>query len=114
MTGEPTKGVYKVVYYDQKTYVSETATPPFALNTLRLQNGLHTIRAKIYYQDGHSTERVLGVSVNNTPEVLQIMGQSNPPQVAILPLLWGVIGGISAVAAMGAGSWWGWRRAHLF
>jgi hypothetical protein len=113
MAGESATGVYKVVYYDQKTYVSETATPPFALYTLRLQNGPHTIRAKIYYQDGHSTERVLGVSVQNTPEVLQVASQSNPPASTTLPLLWGVLGGMSAAAAMGAGTWWGWRRAHL-
>ncbi len=109
------EGVYKVVYYTNKTYISETATPPFALNTLRLENGKHTVTAKIFYRDGHTDERVLGISVNNTPEVLQAITQSKPIKAgSSIPLLWGVAGGLSAITIMGAGTWWGWRRAHLF
>lgn len=115
MSGAEAEGVYKVVYYTQKTYISETATPPFALNTLRLANGQHTITAKIFYRDGRSTERILGVSVNNTPETLASITQSTPIKApAPIPLVWGVLGGLSAAAMMGAGTWWGWRRAHLF
>ena len=107
-------GVYKVVYYEQQTYLYETATPPFALSTLRMPNGKHTINAKLYFRDGHSDQRVLGVSVQNTPEVLGPVTQSSVPKVPdSLPLVWGVVGGLSAVTVMGAGSWWGWRKAHL-
>lgn len=115
MAGEAAEGVYKVVYYEQKVYLYETATPPFALNTLRLANGAHTINAKIFYRDGRTTERVLGISVSNTPEVLQAVTQSAPIKAApTLPLLWGVIGGLLASAVMGVGTWWGWHRAHMF
>jgi hypothetical protein len=109
------EGVYKVVYYTEKTYISETATPPFALNTLRLENGQHTIEAKIYYRDGRTAERVLGISVNNTPETFASIFQSSLIHApASIPLAWGVVGVLSAIVMMGAGSWWGWRRAHLF
>lgn len=108
-------GVYKVVYYQNKTYISETATPPFALNTLRLPNGPYSVTAKIYYRDGHTDERVLGISVNNNPETLGSVTQSKPVNApASIPLAWGVIGGVTALTMMGAGTWWGWRRAHLF
>lgn len=108
-------GVYKVVYYQNKTYISETATPPFALNTLRLPNGPYTVNARIYYRDGHTTERVLGVSVNNAPETLYGITQSTQLKApTTIPLAWGILGGVTAITMMGAGTWWGWRRAHLF
>ncbi len=108
-------GLYKVVYYTGSEYISETATPPFALNTLRLENGQHAITAKLYYQDGRTDQRVLGISVNNTPEVLQPVSQSYPvPTAQKIPLLWGLLAGVSAAVVMAAGTWWGWHRAHLF
>ncbi len=114
MAGESAKGVYKVVYYEQKTYIYETATPPFALNTLRLDNGSHTISAKVYYQDGHTTDRTLGISVSNGLETFAAVTQSKPiPAPATIPLLWGILGGIAAALVMGTGTLWGWHRAHL-
>lgn len=108
------EGVYKVVYYEDKSYISETATPPFALNTLRLENGKHNITAKIFYRDGRTDERVLGISVDNKPEVLQAVNQSSPIKAAAtIPLLWGIVGGLLAVVVMFSGTWWGWHRAHL-
>jgi len=115
MAGESAKGVYKVVYYEQKTYIYETATPPFALNTLRLDNGQHTISAKVYYQDGHTTDRVLGISVSNGLETFASVTQSKPLSApASIPLLWGVLGGIAAAVVMGISTLWGWHRAHVY
>lgn len=114
MSGESANGAYKVVYYEQKTYIYETATPPFALNTLRLNNGPHTISAKVYYQDGHVTDRTLGISVNNGLETFAAINQSRLiPVPASIPLLWGIIGGLAAALVMAAGTFWGWHRAHL-
>lgn len=108
-------GVYKVVYYQNKTYISETATPPFALNTLRLPNGPYTINAKIFYADGHTDERTLGISVNNSTEQFASIYQSRLIKApTTIPVGWGILGGITALTMMGAGTWWGWRRAHLF
>ena len=107
-------GVYKVVYYVNKSYISETATPPFALNTLRLENGKHAINAKVFYRDGRTDERSLGISVNNTPEALFATTQSNliiAP--ATIPRAWAIAGLLLAAAGMAAGIWWGWHRAHL-
>lgn len=107
-------GVYKVVYYEQQTYLYETATPPFALNTLRMPNGKHTVSAKLYFRDGRTDQRVLGVSVDNKPETIGPITQSSVPKTPYsLPLAWGVLGGLSAITVMGAGTWWGWRKAHL-
>jgi hypothetical protein len=115
MNGADAEGVYKVVYYQNKTYISETATPPFALNTLRLPNGPYTVNAKIYYRDGHTAERTLGISVNNGVETLASIVQTRAIQVpSKIPVGWGILGGLTAVVMMGAGTWWGWRRAHLF
>ena len=114
MSGESAQGAYKVVYYEKKTYIYETATPPFALNTLRLDNGPHTINAKVYYQDGHVSERTLGISVNNSLEAFASINQSRLIHApASIPLLWGVLGGIAAAIVMAAGTLWGWHRAHL-
>lgn len=114
MGGQDADGVYKVVYYQDKIYISETATPPFALNTLRLPNGPYKIMAKIFYRDGHTSERVLGISVNNSPETLLPTRQSAPLNApATIPLAWGLAGGLFAGVMMGIGTWWGWRRAHL-
>lgn len=115
MAGDSVKGVYKAVYYEQKTYIYETATPPFALNTLRLDNGPHTISAKVYYQDGHTTDRTLGISVSNGLETFAAVTQSKPmPVPASIPLLWGILGGIAAALVMGTGTLWGWHRAHVY
>ena len=115
MNGADTNGVYKVVYYTKKTYISENATPPFALNTLRLNNGRYTVDAKIYYRDGHDEERTVSVAVDNTPEVLSAVTQSQPVKTgAKIPLLWSLVGGLSAITVMSLGTWWGWHRAHLF
>jgi hypothetical protein len=115
MNGADAEGVYKVVYYQNKTYISETATPPFALNTLRLPNGPYTVSAKIYYRDGHTTERTLGISVNNGTETIASIVQTRAIQVpSTIPLGWGILGGLTALTMMGAGTWWGWHRAHLF
>lgn len=115
MAGESARGVYKVVYYEQKTYIYETATPPFALNTLRLDNGPHTISAKVYYQDGHVADRVLGISVNNGLETFAAVTQSKPiPVPTSIPLAWGILGGVIAALVMGTGTLWGWHRAHIY
>lgn len=115
MGGQDAEGVYKVVYYQEKTYISETATPPFALNTLRLPNGPYTVFAKIYYRDGHTNERTLGILVKNSPETLFATTQSGtiitPPTI---PRTWAIAGLLVAAMAMAVGVWWGWRRAHLF
>lgn len=113
MSGLATEKVYKVVYYEEEVYLFETATPPFALNTSRMENGKHDITARIYYRDGGTDQRVLGISVNNSPETLQTTPaavQAAPPSI---PLLWGILGGLFAVSIMSAGTWWGWHRAHL-
>jgi hypothetical protein len=114
MNGSAADRVYKVVYYEKTTYLYETAKPPFALNTSRMDNGKHTIEAQIYYRDGTSDEKSLGFSVSNTPETLFATTQSGlvkaPPSI---PLPYVLLGAAIALVGMAVGSWWGWHKAHL-
>lgn len=114
MNGAAAERVYKVVYYEKTTYLYETAKPPFALNTSRMDNGEHTINAQIYYRDGTSDKKSLGISVSNTPETLFATVQSGvikaPPSI---PLPYALAGLSIALTGMAVGSWWGWRKAHL-
>lgn len=114
MSGQATEQVYKVVYYEQETYLFETAKPPFALNTSRMDNGEHDINARIYYRDGTTQEKKARITVNNSPELLFATTQSTllrAPQS--IPPLWGGIGLALVMAVMAFGSWWGWKKAHL-
>ncbi len=114
MNIQAAEGVYKVVYYDQETYVYETAKPPFALDTMRMTNGNHTINARVYYRDGRTDKKSVGIVVNNSPETLFGSIQSGTIQVpSSLPLGWAVLGALLSGLAMFSGSWWGWHKAHL-
>lgn len=114
MSGEATEQVYKVVYYEQESYLYETAKPPFALNTSQLDNGKHTIDARVYYRDGRTEQKSAAITVNNSPEILFATTQSSlikapesiPPAIGIPALL-------LIMAFMSAGSWWGWKKSHL-
>ncbi len=114
MNGSAADRVYKVVYYEKSTYLYETAKPPFALNTSRMDNGKHVIEAQIYYRDGTSDKKSLGFSVSNTPETLFATTQSGlvkaPPSI---PLPYVLLGTAIALVGMVVGSWWGWHKAHL-
>lgn len=114
MSAEAAERVYKVVYYENNTYLFETAKRPFALNTSRMDNGKHVVDAQIYYRDGTSERKTIGLSVSNTPETLFATIQSGvinaPPSI---PLVYAVVGGIITIVCMAIGSWWGWRKAHL-
>ena len=114
MSGESAEQVYKVVYYEAETYLFETAKPPFALNTTRMENGKHNLNARVYYRDGRTEEKTAGITVNNNPEVLFATVQSSlikaPPSV---PLVWGLLGLLAVAAVMAGGTWWGWHKAHL-
>ncbi len=114
MSPESASQVYKVVYYEQETYLYETAKPPFALNTARMDNGKHTIAARVYYRDGRTEQKTAGFTVNNSPETLFATVQSgNIATVKSIPPLWGAIGILAVLAIMSAGTWWGWHKAHL-
>lgn len=114
MSAQAAEGVYKVVYYDQETYVYETAKPPFALDTMRMTNGDHTINARVFYRDGRTDKKSIGIVVNNSPETLFGTLQSGTIQVPpALPLVWAVLGAVLSGLAMISGSWWGWHKAHL-
>lgn len=114
MNGSEAERVYKVVYYQNTTYLYETAKPPFALNTSRMDNGKHTVSAQIYYRDGTSDKKSLGIAVSNTPETLFATVQSGvikaPPSI---PLPYALAGVLIAVVGMAIGTWWGWHKAHL-
>lgn len=114
MNGSAADRVYKVVYYEKSTYLYETAKPPFALNTTRMDNGEHVIEAQIYYRDGTSDKKSLGFTVSNTPETLFATTQSGvikaPPSI---PLPYVLLGAAIALVGMLVGSWWGWHKAHL-
>lgn len=114
MSGAAAERVYKVVYYKKATYLYETAKPPFALNTARMDNGKHVIEAQIYYRDGTSDKRSLGISVSNTPETLFATAQSGVvPVPSSIPLPYVLLGVVIAIIGMLVGSWWGWHKAHL-
>lgn len=114
MNGAEAERVYKVVYYEANNYLYETAKPPFALNTSRMDNGPHTIDAQIYYRDGTSDKKSIGIKVSNTPETLFATTQSNLVKVPpTIPAVFVVIGAMIALAGMAVGSWWGWHKAHL-
>jgi hypothetical protein len=114
MGGAAAERVYKVVYYEQSTYLFETAKPPFALNTSRMDNGKHTIDAQIYYRDGTSDKRTLGIGVSNTPETLFATTQSGIIKVPpVIPLPYVLLGAVIALIGMAIGTWWGWHKAHL-
>lgn len=106
--------LYKVVFYEAETYLYATAKPPFALDTSRLDNGRHAVKARLYYRDGRTGEKVVGITVNNSPETLFATAQSgkifapNP-----IPLAWGLVGLLFVGAFMAAGTHWGWHKAHL-
>ncbi len=114
MNGSESERVYKVVFYEKETYLYETAKAPFALNTSRMDNGKHTVNAQIYYRDGTSDKRSLGITVSNTPETLFATVQSGvikaPPSI---PLPYALAGALIAFVGMAIGTWWGWRKAHL-
>jgi hypothetical protein len=114
MSGAAAERVYKVVYYEKDTYLYETAKPPFALNTSRMDNGKHTIEAQIYYRDGTSEKKSLGIGVSNTPETLFATTQSGivkaPPSI---PLPYVLLGAAIALIGMAVGTLWGWHKAHL-
>jgi len=114
MSAEAAQQVYKVVYYEQETYLFETAKPPFALNTTRMDNGKHAVDARIYYRDGRTEQRSAGITVNNSPETLFAVVQSSlikaPPSI---PLAWSLVAGLLVIMVMSAGTWWGWHKAHL-
>lgn len=114
MSGEATEQVYKVVYYEKESYLFETAKPPFALNTARMDNGQHDIDARVYYRNGTIQQKQARITVNNSPELLFATTQSTilkAPQS--IPPLWGALGLAVVMAVMAVGSWWGWRKAHL-
>ena len=114
MSTESATQVYKVVYYEQEVYLYETAKPPFALNTARMENGKHTIAARVYYRDGRTEQKTAGFTVNNSPETLFATTQSGRIMtVKSIPPLWGALGILVVLAVMGAGTWWGWHKAHL-
>lgn len=114
MSGAAAERVYKVVYYEKATYLYETAKPPFALNTARMDNGKHTIEAQIFYRDGTSDKKSLGISVSNTPETLFATSQSGMvPVASSIPLPYVLLGAAIAIVGMLIGSWWGWHKAHL-
>lgn len=114
MNGLEAERVYKVVFYEQNTYLYETAKPPFALDTSRMDNGKHTINAQLYYRDGTSDKRSLGVSINNTPETLFATTQSGRVIApSSIPLPYVIAGALITILGMAFGSWWGWRKAHL-
>jgi len=114
MSAEAAEQVYKVVYYEQENYLFETAKPPFALNTSRLDNGKHTIKARIYYRDGRTEEKQAGITINNSPETLFATTQSSLIKAPVsIPPLWGAIGLFLVLSVMVAGSWWGYHKAHL-
>ena len=102
------------MYYENATYLYETAKPPFALNTIRMENGKHIIEAQIYYRDGTSDKKSIGFSVSNTPETLFATVQSGtvtaPPSI---PLPYVLAGAVIALLGMAVGSWWGWHKAHV-
>ena len=114
MSEEATAQVYKVVYYESETYLFATAKPPFALNTARMDNGKHTINARIYYRDGRTDQKTAAITVNNSPETLFATVQSGTiiaPRS--IPLAWGLAGLVLVAAIMAAGTHWGWHKAHL-
>lgn len=114
MSPEAAEQIYKVVYYEQQTYLFETAKPPFALNTSRMENGKHTVNARLYYRDGRIEEKGAGITVNNSPETLFATTQSGvikaPPSI---PAGWAALGLFMVAVVMCVGSWWGYHRAHL-
>lgn len=114
MNGSEAQRVYKVIYYQNSTYLYETAKPPFALDTSRMENGKHTVSAQIYYRDGTSDKKSLGLAVSNTPETLFATVQSGAvkaPPLIPLPVL--LVGFLVAAVGMAVGTWWGWHKAHL-
>lgn len=114
MSGSEADKVYKVVYYSNKTYLYETAKPPFALNTSRMNNGPQIVDAQIYYRDGTSDKKSVKFTVNNSPETLFATTQSGriiaPPSI---PLSVALSGAFITLIGMCLGTWWGWRKAHL-
>lgn len=107
------EGVYKVIYYLDNNYLSETTSSPFALNTLRLKNGKYSVFAKAYSSDGQISEHRAEIAVDNKPEVLGLMTQSSPIEVPVkLPRLWAVTGGITVALIMTFGTYWGLRRIN--
>lgn len=113
MSPEAAAQVYKVVYYDKQTYLYETAKPPFALNTSRMDNGTYTIRARMYYRDGRVEEKTAGIQVQNSLETFATTQSSVIKAPPSIPRVWAIIGLVFVVAFMSVGSWWGWHRAHL-
>ena len=114
MSGESAEMVYKVVYYEKESYLFETAKPPFALNTSRMDNGTYDINARIYYRDGRINEKTAQISVNNSPEILFATTQSSLIKApASIPRLWGIAGLLVIMTVMALGSWWGYHKAHL-
>lgn len=110
-----TELVYKVVYYEGGNYLFETAKQPYALNTVRMQNGDHVVDARIYYRDGRVEQRSVGFSIQNNPETLFAVTQSgviNSP--GSLPWQYALLGSIIALSGMALGSWWGWHKAHRY
>lgn len=105
--------VYKVVYYEDKSYLFETAKPPFALNTERMKNGKHTLTAHLYFRDGGSEQKTVGITVLNTPETLFATTQSGIIKAPIgIPPLLGAAGLIASAVFVYLGTRWGWHRAH--
>ncbi len=114
MSEQAAAELYKVVFYEQETYLYATAKPPFALDTSRMDNGQHAVNARLYYRDGRTDEKVVGITVINSPETLFATVQSGTiiaPKP--IPIVWGLAGLLFVCAFMVAGTHWGWHRAHL-
>lgn len=101
-------GVYKVIYYLDKDYISESTTPPFALNTLRLKNGKYSIFAKVFKNNGEVSDRKANIKVDNKPEVLGSVTQSQLLEVpSVVPRFWLIIGLITSVLIITLATLWG-------
>ncbi len=113
MSEEMAARAYKVVYYEEAVYLYETATPPFALNTERMDNGTHAVTAKIYFRDGGSDQKTVKIMVQNSPETLFATTQSGVVVAPkSIPPLWAATGIIIVIASMVIGTRWGWHRSH--
>ena len=114
MSLEAAEQVYKVVYYESETYLFQTAKPPFPLDTKRMENGKHTINARLYYRNGQTEEKSASITVNNSPETLFATIQSgNIIAPKSIPIVWGLSGLIIVMTVMTIGGRWGWHKAHL-
>lgn len=114
MSGAAADKVYKVVYYEKNTYLYETAKPPFALNTARMDNGQHNVDAHIYYRDGTSDRKTFGFAVSNTPETLFATSQSGIiKSPSAIPWPYAITGIVIALLAILIGTRWGWHKSHL-